>query len=215
MSTLWIASYIALWIIVAVLAIIVMGLLRQLGLIQLRLGIDPGVLITPEGLERGTAVPDFEARDVHAGDLIRLRDFRGQRVVLVFLTPTCVACRELAPHLNEVMHAYRGTIELLTVLYGAEASCMEFARQFKLQTRLLADPTNSIAASYDVRATPFAFLINEDGIVLIRGVVNSWPQLEALIEQEGTLQGERPWQLVTKAADPLTLHDDPNGVPNR
>ena len=65
------------------------------------------------------------------------------------------------------------------------------------------------------RPAAAAFLINEEGVVLIRGVVNTWPQLEALIEQEGTFQGERSWQLVAKSADAITLHDDPKGVPKR
>jgi len=41
--------------------------------------------------------------------------------------------------------------------------------------------------------------------VLIRGVVNTWPQLEALIEQEGTFQGERSHRVLE---DPVPLRED-------
>ena len=55
MSGVWLASYIVLWLVVLVLAFLLAGALRQLGLIQLRLGDDPGALITDTGLERGVA----------------------------------------------------------------------------------------------------------------------------------------------------------------
>ncbi len=102
MNELWLASYLLLWVVVAGLSFIVMGLLRQLGLIQLRLGPDPGVLITQEGLERGTLAPEFAALDVVNKQQVRLSDLKSQRVLAVFLTPTCIACRQLMPHLKEI-----------------------------------------------------------------------------------------------------------------
>ena len=50
MSGVWLASYIVLWLVVLVLAFLLAGSLRQLGLMQLRLGDDPGALITDTGL---------------------------------------------------------------------------------------------------------------------------------------------------------------------
>ena len=54
MSGVWLASYVVLWLVVLVLAFLLAGALRQLGLLQLRLGDDPGALITDTGLKRGT-----------------------------------------------------------------------------------------------------------------------------------------------------------------
>ncbi len=41
MSGVWLASYIVLWLVVLMLGFLLAGALRQLGLIQLRLGDDP------------------------------------------------------------------------------------------------------------------------------------------------------------------------------
>lgn len=202
MNSLWTVSYIVLWVIVAGLVVLMMGLLRQLGLIQLRLGIEPGVLITNEGLERGTKAPDFEAVDVATKRPLQLSQFRGKRLVLVFLTPSCLACRDLVPHLNQVAHDYQGKIEMLAVCYGAGSTCAEFAGRFKLRITCLADQTNTVAGLYRISATLFAFLIDESGTIRIRGVVNSWPQLEALLSEEGTVQGERAWQPLTNQPSP-------------
>ena len=64
MSEVWAASIIVLWVLVLFLAFLLMGALRQLGLLQLRLGNDPGALVTRSGLDRGTLAPDFTALPV-------------------------------------------------------------------------------------------------------------------------------------------------------
>lgn len=199
MSDLWIASYVLLWLIVVGMAFLLMGVLRQLGLIYLRLGPDPGALITPEGLARGSQAPDFKAVELLSGQPIHLSEFRGRRVLLAFLSPTCSPCRDLLPYLNEIAHRQRGKIEVISICQGSQATCMEFGRVYLLQTPLVADPTNAIGAQYDAGFTPFAFVIDEEGIILIRGVVNTLPQLEALLSEEGTLQGQ-PWQPAAKPA---------------
>jgi methylamine dehydrogenase accessory protein MauD len=195
MNEIWTASYVLLWIIVAVMTFIVVGLLRQLGLIQARLGPEAGALITPEGLQRGMEAPDFDGVELITEEQIRLRDFRGRRVLLVFLSPTCVPCRNLAPHLNQVYSQHRKHVELLALCSGSVDACREFARISGLRVPLIADVTNFIGALYDVRFTPFAFLLNENAVVLIRGVVNTPAHLEALLKEEGTLQEEKPWQV--------------------
>jgi methylamine dehydrogenase accessory protein MauD len=187
MNEIWLASYVVLWIVVAMLSFVVVGLLRQLGLIQLRLGPDPGALITREGLERGTLAPDFTAPDALTGVSSRLADLRGHMVLLVFLTPTCISCRQLMPHLRDIARDRARDIAVFTICHGSEATCGEFAQAFRLDVPVLVDGPNAIAASYDVQMTPFAFLIDVDGVIRLRGVVNTWPQLESLIAEEGTV----------------------------
>ena len=62
LSGVWLASYIVLWVLVLLLAFLLGGALRQLGLFQLRLGDDPGALITDSGLDLNSAVEEFENR---------------------------------------------------------------------------------------------------------------------------------------------------------
>lgn len=202
MSILWMASYIALWLVVVGLAVIVTGLFRQLGLIQLRIGTDPGALITPEGLERGAEAPDFSAFDVRARHAVSLSDVRrgGYQLVLVFLSTTCSVCRDLVPHLNDIARERRDEMDVVVVCHGNADECAEFVRQTGLHPTLLADPTNTIATRYDATVVPFTFLIDPAGVILIRGVVNTWPQFEALLKEEGTGQNQ-PWKDVLAARD--------------
>ena len=187
MSGVWLASYIVLWVVVLLLAFLLAGALRQLGLLQLRLGDDPGALITDSGLERGSQAPNFTALDAESGEVVRLSDLPAVPRMLVFASPGCLSCRELIPGLNEVRQT-RGEYDFLVVCRGDLESCQAFGRMNRLEAPMVVDTTGQIEKDYLVSLTPFAYLIDHEGRVVIRGIANDWRQLESLLEQEGTLQ---------------------------
>jgi methylamine dehydrogenase accessory protein MauD len=186
-SGVWLASYVVLWVVVLLLAFLLAGALRQLGLLQLRLGDDPGALITDTGLERGATAPDFTAFDAESGELVSLSDLPAVARMVVFASPGCLSCRELIPGLNEVRKT-RGEFDFLVVCRGDLESCQAFGRMNRLEAPMVVDTTGQIEKDYRVTLTPFAYLIDHEGRVVIRGVANDWRQLESLLEQEGTLQ---------------------------
>jgi methylamine dehydrogenase accessory protein MauD len=186
-SGVWLASYIVLWVLVLLLAFLLAGALRQLGLLQLRLGDDPGALITDLGLERGAQAPAFTALDGESGELVSLSDLPAVPRLLVFASPGCLSCRELIPGLNEVRKT-RGDYDFLVVCRGDLESCQAFGRMNRLEAPMVVDTTGQIEKDYLVTLTPFAYLIDHEGRVVIRGIANDWRQLESLLEQEGTLQ---------------------------
>jgi methylamine dehydrogenase accessory protein MauD len=174
-------------VLVLLLAFLLAGALRQLGLFQLRLGDDPGALITDSGLDRGATAPDFTALDSASGELVSLSDLPAVPRMLVFASPGCLSCRELIPGLNEVRKT-RGDFDFLVVCRGDLESCQAFGRMNRLEAPMVVDTTGQIEKDYLVTLTPFAYLIDHDGRVVIRGIANDWRQLESLLEQEGTLQ---------------------------
>jgi methylamine dehydrogenase accessory protein MauD len=193
MSGVWLASYLVLWLVVLVLAFLLAGSLRQLGLIQLRLGDDPGALITDSGLERGVQAPDFIATDSETGEAVTLSELPASPRLLVFASPGCLSCRELIPGLNEVRKTRRGEFDFLVICRGDLESCQAFGRMNRLEAPLVVDTNGQIEKDYLVTLTPFAYLLDHEGRVVIRGVANDWRQLESLLDQEGTLQAGRAW----------------------
>ena len=187
MSGVWLASYIVLWVVVLLLAFLLAGALRQLGLMQLRLGDDPGALITDTGLERGTQAPDFAGLDSESGEVVTLSELPAVPRMLVFASPGCLSCRELIPGLNEVRKT-RGEFDFLVVCRGDLESCRAFGRMNRLEAPMVVDTTGQIERDYLVSLTHFAYVIDHEGRVVIRGIANDWRQLESLLEQEGTLQ---------------------------
>lgn len=191
MSGVWLASYLVLWLVVLVLAFLLAGSLRQLGLLQLRLGDDPGALITDVGLERGVQAPDFVAADSETGEPVALSELPAAPRLLVFASPGCLSCRELIPGLNEVRKTRHGEFDFLVICRGDIESCRSFGRMNRLEAPMVIDTNGQIEKDYMVTLTPFAYLLDYEGRVVIRGVANDWRQLESLLDQEGTLQAGR------------------------
>lgn len=188
MSGVWLASYVVLWLLVLALAFLLAGALRQLGLLQLRLGDDPGALITDTGLERGTLAPDFTAVGAETDELVTLSELAPVPRMIVFASPGCLSCRELIPGLNEVRKTRAGEFDFLVICRGDVESCKSFGRMNRLEAPMVVDTTGQIEKDYLVTLTPFAYLLDHERNVVIRGIANDWRQLESLLDQEGTLQ---------------------------
>ena len=123
MSGVWLASYVVLWMLVLVMGFLLAGALRQLGLIQLRLGDDPGALITDTGLERGRS-PRTSRRSTpgpaRASDALEPAEQAAHDRLHV---PGCLSCRELVPGLNEVRATRGREFDFLVVCRGDVESC--------------------------------------------------------------------------------------------
>lgn len=191
-SEIWMALLVVLWGVVLVMGFLLAGALREVGLLHLRLGADPGPLITDAGLPRGTAAPNFLARFADSRDIFDSSK-GGKTRLLMFLTSTCVACRQVIPHLNEFAITHP-ELEVLAICSGVEEACVKLARASHLRVPLLLDESSEISSLFQVMYTPFAYLLSPGGEVVLRGVANDWRQLEGLLKEEGTLETGHFWE---------------------
>lgn len=187
MSGPWVVAVVAQWVAILLLGLLLAGCLRELGLIRLRLGSDPGALVTQSGLERGTDAPAF-ALDPPIGDARVSTELPPQARVLVFMSPGCTSCDQLVPHLNEVAAARRNEFDWLVICRGDRSAAEQFRRDTSLALPIVADREGDIERAYDVAVTPFVYLLDYSGRVVMRGVANNWRQLEGLLDQEGNLE---------------------------
>ena len=102
-------------------------------------------------LKEGTAAPAFTTKDAE-GDIVRLKDFRGQKVVLYFYpkddTPGCT--KEACSFRDAFSKFRKRGIQVLGVSPDGEASHKKFAAKYKLPFTLLADTDNAISDTYGV-----------------------------------------------------------------
>lgn len=182
MSGIWLISYIALWVLVVILTVIVLGLTRQLGLIYLRLGPEQNLLSTKEGLELGTAVPVFEAEDAIHNRKVTQEDWKGSATILLFVSPTCSPCHELMPHLKEFQQSRNSANKLVIVSQGEQKPSLEFIGKYDLAACLLVDQDGKLSEVFQVRATPYAYRLDKEGIIRKRGIVNNQAGLEELLD---------------------------------
>jgi peroxiredoxin Q/BCP len=101
--------------------------------------------------KEGSVAPNFAAKDAN-GETVRLKDLRGQKVVLYFYpkddTPGCT--KEACSFRDAFSEFKKRDIKVLGVSVDSEASHKKFAAKYKLPFTLLADPDHSIADAYGV-----------------------------------------------------------------
>jgi peroxiredoxin Q/BCP len=102
-------------------------------------------------VKEGNAAPAFTAKTGN-GETVRLKDLRGQKVVLYFYpkddTPGCT--KEACSFRDAFADYKKRGIEVLGVSPDSETSHQKFTVKYKLPFTLLADPDHAIADAYGV-----------------------------------------------------------------
>ena len=149
-------------------------------------------------LNVGASAPDFELPDQN-GEMHRLSDYRGQRVILYFYPKDNTSgCTKQACGFGELYPQFRekGAV-VLGVSKDSVASHKKFEQNYGLPFTLLSDTEKAVIQAYDcwkekknygkvsmgvVRTT---YLIDENGIIVkamdkVKAVDNPGQMLEAL-----------------------------------
>jgi methylamine dehydrogenase accessory protein MauD len=172
----WLVSYLVLWIVVAVLAVVVVALARQIGTLHLRLGPRGALEVDDEGPPLGEAPESIEALDLDGRSVV-VGGPGGTRV-LMFVSPGCIVCERVIPGFRAAANDAGMDAAFVTELDRDEAA-HAFATA-KLPARLI--PAPELVRSYDVPGTPFVVVLDELGVVRAKGTPNDLEQLEGLID---------------------------------
>jgi methylamine dehydrogenase accessory protein MauD len=178
-----VVSNLLLWGLVVVLAGVVVALARQVGVLHERLA-PAGALSIARGPEVGEpapelSVPALEGEPVPIGNL----DEGGRATLLFFSSPTCPVCKTLLPTLARVVAERSGEVRLLLASDGERAEHEAFAREHHLDpTRYLL--SRELGLRFEVAKLPFAVLIDAEGVVRAKGLVNTREHLESLFEAQ-------------------------------
>jgi hypothetical protein len=154
MSGWWAAAFVAQWVLLLVLCVVVVALARQVGTLHLRLGPRGALEIDTEGPALGDLVPAFDARGADGAPTVL--GGPGPRRLILFSSPTCIVCREVAP----------------AILTAAQAG--------GLLAQVVHDP--EAERTFDVPGTPFVLVLDELGVVRAKGTVNNLEQVEGLVD---------------------------------
>ncbi len=150
----WVAAFVAQWLLLAVLCVVIVALARQVGTLHLRLGPRGALEIDTEGPALGEALPPLSADAADGGSIVL--GGPGARRLVLFSSPTCLVCREVAPALPAA------------------------ARAADLVPQVVHDPRAERA--FDVPGTPYLLVLDELGVVRAKGTVNNLEQMEGLVD---------------------------------
>jgi methylamine dehydrogenase accessory protein MauD len=170
METVWLISSVALWGIVLLLGLLLLGALRAVGLLSWRL--QQLEATTPShrgrsGLKPGQQAPDFTLPGI-AGAEVALHDFAGRPVLLVFTQTGCAPCHQIVPELNRLDDR---DLQVLVVNNGEVEATRQWAAALRVRFPVLVQEHFHLSRRYEVFATPFAFLIDERGVIRSTGII--------------------------------------------
>jgi methylamine dehydrogenase accessory protein MauD len=176
-----IVSNVILWVVVLVLAAVVTALVRQVGVLHERVA-PAGALVGRDGPRVGEpappfTVPDWSGRTVTIGG----RRGDGQNTLLVFVSPSCPVCKTMLGILDAVLRSEQPRLRLILASDGTREEHAEFVGAHGLAERSYV-LSRELGLAYQVGKLPFAALIDADGVLRAKGLVNTREHIESLFE---------------------------------
>ena len=171
-------SVVLLWLAVLALAVLLWALSRQVGVLFER--VPPmGALITDAGPEVGAAAPAFQLRGIQS-EPVAIGGPAARATLLFFLSPSCPVCKKLIPVLKAVDHDEGRQLTVVLASDGEQAEHLRFVAEQGLQ-RLPYVLSAELGMGFRVSRLPFAVLVDRQGRVAAKGLVNSREQLDSLL----------------------------------
>ena len=176
MPVTWAIVIIVLWVAVICLAVVVLGVIRQVIPYLERIAAGQAEPAGPlvSGPPVGEPLPRFTGRDGD-GNIVTAADLRGRPGMLVFLHSSCAPCRILA---GELAAADLGELADGLTVVTDPGGTQELALPAGL--RVVLQTGDEISAALGVRVTPFAIAFDEQGTVRAKRAVNALEQLTTL-----------------------------------
>jgi peroxiredoxin len=157
------------WLLVGIGCWLFYHLIRQNGRILLHLeALDArlaqlgGAGSAPTGLPVGEAAPDFDLPDL-TGARHTLAEFKGRKVLLIFFSPQCGYCLQMAPALA-ALETDSNPLPLVITSGDAEAN-RQLVKEHGIKCLVLLQAKDDLAAWYKAAGTPTGYLIDEEGLI--------------------------------------------------
>ncbi len=195
----WNVSIIAAWILVSAQAITLISLLWIVGRIHLETSIETHVLETDEGPTIDNLLPRIIGTRIN-GSVFDSNFMIGNQWVALFLSAGCSPCEQLLRELREVQKQLPGSTELIVVLESSGQVANEYAKKYlSYQAQIVVDTSAKIRSELFIDRTPFGIYIDGNGIVNMKGVINTGQQINGLISGRGMSDGYGSWISSIKA----------------
>ena len=129
-------------------------------------------------LQQGIKAPEIELNDMN-GNLVRLSDFNGKKVVVYFYSKDNTAgWNSQATAFTAAYEEFKSLgVEIIGISKDSEATHLKFAKKLEIPFILLADPDKKALNDYDVLkeknmygkkvmgVVRSAYLIDENGVI--------------------------------------------------
>src|ERR1700730_6419702 len=178
MISLWL-----LWGVVIILALTVLALARQVGVLHERVA-PAGALLNGAGPGVGEHSPRLEVHAL-AGNAVTVggKLAAGKALLMLFVSSACPICKKLIPIAKNFARSER-----LDVLFVGDADPVEqrkLIREFELDEHCFVNGPE-VGMTYRIDKLPYAVLLDDAGMIAAKGLVNSREHFESLIVAKET-----------------------------
>ena len=182
MTEMLLVSNVILWVLVIVLALVVLALARQVGILHERVA-PAGALQPTEGPKVGELTEAMQLEDLN-GDPVTIGGVNAGGLVtfVLFISPTCPVCKSLVPTAKSLAKRESARMRLL---FASDGDKREQHLAYVQDLQLDDYPyvlSEALGMAYHVSKLPFALLIGADGSLQSKGLVNTREHLESLVE---------------------------------
>ncbi len=181
-----VVSNVILWIVVIALALVVLALARQVGVLHERVA-PAGALMPTNGpkvgeLTEAISIADINGHTVSVGG----PNPGGMTTLVMFISPTCPVCKSLVPTAKSLASTEKNRLKLV---FASDGDKIEQHQVYAKDLDLGKYPyvlSEKLGMSFEVSKLPFAALIGADGTLQSKGLVNTREHMESLIEAMDT-----------------------------
>jgi len=153
-------------------------LARQIGILFERIA-PMGAMVSDHGPKVGENSPVFALSSLTSEETVTVGAARDKAMLVFFLSPTCPICKKLLPILRSVRDSEKDWMDVVLASDGEEEKHRRFITNAKLSDFPYVLSTE-LGLGYRVARLPFAVLVDKDGVIRSKGLVNSREQLESL-----------------------------------
>jgi methylamine dehydrogenase accessory protein MauD len=173
-------SNILLWMVALALGITVLALARQIGLLHER-SAPLGAMVTDAGPNVGDKAPTFELDDFFGKRRVAIGgpQRQGLDTLLVFLAPSCPMCNKILPTMQAMGREEH--LDVIVVSDGAREEHERFLHRHPIGS-IPYVVSSEIGIRYRIGRVPYALLIDDQGVIRAKGLVNTREHLESLVE---------------------------------
>jgi len=126
---------------------------------------------------------DFILKDLNGKD-VKLSDYKGRPIFLIFMTTWCRDCFASIPALKAIYNRYheKGLVMLSIDIQETHAKVAAYSKKHSLPYPVLLDPEGTLSRKYGVGGVPVKALIDRNGRIICWNCRSLEEQLEKQFE---------------------------------
>lgn len=173
------------WVLLAILAVVLVAVVRQVGVIHQRIA-PVGALMMSNTLKPGEKSPEFQLVTMDGEDVsIGRPDSSGRSTLVMFVSPDCPVCDKLIPAAKAIAGSERNWLRLI---FAGDGNVVDY-KTLRYRKGLEGFPfviSRELGLAYAVGKLPYGVILDDLGIVKSHGLTNSREHIESLLQAART-----------------------------